>query len=135
MLQALIFPVLFSEIRDFPKAVANIDNNVLRHVLRGLENCVNLRSCTWTRDGSLDSNILKALHQCKQLRELELNGNNIGNYDPELLLGFTELHRISLIMPTIPVISQLRPWISATGATLRSLTLICKVRSQVVITL
>ena len=65
----------------------------------------NLKSCTWLRDGSLKSNILEALHQrTKNLRDLELN-------------GFTELH------------------LSATEATLRSLTLlICKVRSQLVIT-
>ena len=36
-------------------------------------------------------------------------------------------------MPSVPVVCQLKPWLSATGATLRSLTLICKVRSQVVI--
>ncbi|KAF8816309.1 hypothetical protein BYT27DRAFT_7184152 [Phlegmacium glaucopus] len=117
------------EIRDFPRAVIYLDDNILRHVLSGLKNCVNLRSCTWTREGSLNSAILEALLQCKNLRELELNGHNIGNYDPRLLLGFTELHRISLIMPTIPVVSQLIPWLSATGATLRSLTLLCKASS------
>ena len=118
-----------SEIRDFPKALPDIDDYTLRHVLNGLKNCANLRSCTWTRDGSLNSSIIKALLQCKNLRDLELNGHNIGNYDPQLLLGFTELYRISLIMPSVPVVSQLKPWLLATGATLRSLTLLCKVRS------
>lgn len=125
-----LIPVPLSEIRDFPKAVTYLDDNILRHVLSGLKNCVNLRSCTWTREGSLNSDILEALLQCKNLRELELNGHNIGNYDPRLLLKFTELHRISLIMPTVPVVSQLIPWLSATGATLRSLTLICKVAHE-----
>ena len=120
--------------RDFPKAVTNFDDNLLRHVLNGLKNCVNLRSCTWTRDGSLNSNILEALHQCKNLQDLELNGHNIGNYDPQLLLRFTELHRISLIMPSVPVICQLKPWLSATGATLRSLFLACEVRLELAIT-
>ena len=105
----------------------------LHHVLNGLKNCANLRSCAWTRDDSLTSNILEALHQCKDLRELELNGHNIDDYGAQLLLGFTELHRISLIMPSVTLVRQFKPWVSATGATLRSLTLICKVRSLVVI--
>lgn len=120
-------PCSLLEIRDFPKAVTNLDDNLLSYVLKGLKNCTNLRSCIWTRDGSLTSDILEALHQCKNLRELELNGHNIGNYDPQLLLKFTELHRISLIMPSVPVVCQLKPWLSAAGASLRSLTLICKV--------
>ena len=104
-------------------------------MLTGLKNCVNLRSCAWTRDSSLNSNILEALQQCKNLRDLELNGHNIGSYDPQLLLGFTELHRLSLIKLSPPVVCQFKPWLSATGATLRSLTLICKVRSQLFISL
>ncbi|KAF8152989.1 hypothetical protein B0H34DRAFT_87411 [Crassisporium funariophilum] len=119
------------EIRDFPKAFTNLEDDLFSHVLRGLKNCVNLRSCTWTRDGSLNSEILLALQRCSNLRELEVNGHNDGNYDPRLLLGFTELNRISLIMPSLPVVSQLRPWLSITGHTLRALTLICKASSIV----
>ena len=35
------------------------------------------------------------------------------NYDPQLLLGFTELHRVSLIKLSLPVVCQLKPWLSA----------------------
>ncbi|KAF8958990.1 hypothetical protein BDZ97DRAFT_1923300 [Flammula alnicola] len=114
------------EIRDFPKAVTTVDNDILNHVLRGLRNCTNLKSCTWTRDGSLNSDIFKALQQCPHLRELEFNGHNDGHYDPRLLLGFTNLQRILIIMPSPAVVSQLNPWLTVTGTSLRSFTLICK---------
>jgi len=118
-----------SEIRDFPKALPDTDGDIMKHVYLGLRNCTNLRACTWTRDGSLDSDILKVLHSCDTLEELELNGHSTGHYDTRLLLGFTHLRRISIIMPSAAVVSQLRPWLSLTGETLRSLTLICKVCS------
>ncbi|PPR07496.1 hypothetical protein CVT26_013465 [Gymnopilus dilepis] len=114
------------EIRDFPKAITLLDSDVLNHVQRGLRNCTGLRACTWTRDGSLNSEILEALIQCPDLRELELNGHNDGHYDPRLLLHFRHLSRISIIMPSPAVVSKLEPWLSSTGNTLRSLTLICK---------
>ncbi|KAF4613324.1 hypothetical protein D9613_010978 [Agrocybe pediades] len=114
------------EIRDFPKALPDADGDIMKQVQDGLRNCTNLRACTWTRDGSLDSDILRVLHSCQNLEELELNGHNDGHYDPRLLLGFTHLRRISIIMPSAAVVSQLRPWLSLTGDTLRSLTLICK---------
>ncbi|KDR77013.1 hypothetical protein GALMADRAFT_225165 [Galerina marginata CBS 339.88] len=114
------------EIRDFPKAITTLDGDILKHVQRGLRNCSNLRSCTWTRDGSLNSEILEALNHCQSLRELELNGHNEGHYDPRALLGFANLRRISIIMPSLAVVSQFDPWLSLTGNTLRSFTLICK---------
>ncbi|PPQ99304.1 hypothetical protein CVT24_009172 [Panaeolus cyanescens] len=119
------------EIRDFPKAITILDTDVLNHVLRGLKNCANLGACTWTRDGSLNSDILETLTHCSEIRELEFNGHNEGNYDPRLLLSFTKLNRISIIMPSGPVLAQLKPWLSVTGSTLRSLTLICKTTSLV----
>lgn len=115
------------EIRDFPKALTAVDNDILNHVLHGLKNCHSLRSCTWTRDGSLNSDVLKALQGCDNLRHLEFNGHNEGHYDARLLPGFTKLERILIIMPSQAVISQLSPWFTNTGSTLRSFTLICKV--------
>ncbi|KAF8173723.1 hypothetical protein BJ912DRAFT_991755 [Pholiota molesta] len=114
------------EIRDFPKAVTTVDNDILSLVLRGLKNCINLKSCIWTRDGSLNSEFLKALQCCENLRGLEFNGHNDGHYDARLLLGFTKLERILIIMPSPVVVSQIKPWLSITGPTLRSFTLICK---------
>lgn len=95
-------------------------------VVKALKNCVNLQACTWTRDGSLDTFILETLHQCPRLEELEINGHDDGNYDPCLLLQFTHLRRISLIMPSGPVVGALKPWMALTGGTVQSLTLICK---------
>jgi hypothetical protein len=94
----------------------------------GLKNCVNLRKCTWTRDGSVNSWILKALQGCRNLRELELNGNHHGHYDAIILREFANLQKISLIMPSGPVLDVLPSWISVTGSTLQSLKLICTVR-------
>jgi hypothetical protein len=112
-------------------------------VSQGLRNCTNLRSCTWTRDGSLTSDILLALanpfpppngtlssHSTSihALRELEINGHHARFYDPKLLLQFKWLEKISLIMPTVKVIQVLEEWVEVVRDSLRSLNIICKVR-------
>ena len=128
---------------------------VFDDVLQGLKNCVNLRRCAWTRDGSLTSEILQALlcaganveadSEVKEipleyfhkeeltmrlenrgLRELEINGHD-GSYNRVLLLGFVGLERISLIMPSAAVVALLPTWTSLNHKTLRRLTVICKV--------
>ncbi|KIM41347.1 hypothetical protein M413DRAFT_146971 [Hebeloma cylindrosporum] len=114
------------EIRDFPKAITILDDDIHARVHRGLKNCTNLRSCAWTRDGSLNSDILEALTHCPNLQELELNGNDQGHYDTRSLLAFTHLRRLSIIMPSTGVMAELNPWLALTGHTLRSLTLICR---------
>ncbi|KAF8888870.1 hypothetical protein BD779DRAFT_435746 [Infundibulicybe gibba] len=114
------------EIRDFPKAFTPTGSGRWDIVLEGLRNCVNLRACTWTRDGSLKSWILEALQSAKFLEELEINGNSARNYDPELLLGFTQLKKLSLIMPSASVGAILRPWFLLAGSALLNLTIICK---------
>ncbi|RDB17281.1 hypothetical protein Hypma_001720 [Hypsizygus marmoreus] len=120
------------DIRDFPKAFTLTGFGSLDMVLTGLRNCVNLRACTWTRDGSLNSGILTALQASGMLRELEINGRSEDNYDPDLLHGFTHLTRISIIMPSGPVVDRLRIWMALTGNTLQNLTLICKVTSSII---
>jgi len=115
------------DIRDFPKSFSPAAIKILDIVLKGLRNCVNLRACTWTRDGSLNSDILQALQASSSLQELEINGHDDGNYDPDLLKGFTGLTRISLIMPSAAVINRLGPWIKLARNTLQTLTLVCKV--------
>lgn len=116
------------EIRDFPKALsAERHSELLQMCTRGIRNCVNLRSCTWTRDGSLHSCILESLGGCPQLHELEINGND-SEYNPTLLPRFSRLSKISLIMPSAHVLDIFPTWISITGETLRSLTITCKVR-------
>ncbi|KAK2460845.1 hypothetical protein APHAL10511_007315 [Amanita phalloides] len=149
------------EIRDFAKNLRlqadDHSKRVFDDVLQGLKNCVNLHRCTWTRDGSLTSEILQALlsasanveQRCetrevsgecneqsivqenRNLRELEINGHDEGLYDRTLLLGFVGLKRISLIMASAAVVSLLPMWTSLNHNTLRRLTLVCKVSSVV----
>ncbi|KII93204.1 hypothetical protein PLICRDRAFT_151711 [Plicaturopsis crispa FD-325 SS-3] len=119
-------------IRDFPKALgfAYVDDTQSM-CIEGIKNCVNLESCTWTRDGSLNTSILNALKQCSSLRDLEINGHSEGYYAASVLPQFVPLRKISLIMPSLAVIRSLPKWTKATGHTLKSLTLICKVSAIV----
>lgn len=133
------------EIRDFPKH--QLTDEGLKDILQGLRNCTNLRSCTWTRDGSLTSDILWALLHAPSsletsstklplspipnLRELEINGHHAHLFDPKLLLHFRWLTKISIIMPTLEVVQVLEEWVKILQATLTSLNLICKVRCLV----
>ena len=115
-------------IRDFPKSFHFAENKRFQEVCtRGIMNCVNLRACTWTRDGSLTTDILCALQACPDLQELEINGHHEGHYEPALLANFRQLRRISLIMPSGPVIDTLPCWTANCASTLRHLSLICKV--------
>ncbi|KAJ7770320.1 hypothetical protein B0H14DRAFT_3509328 [Mycena olivaceomarginata] len=100
-------------IRDFPKVSTSLGGGDLEElVLAALKNCVNLRTCTWTRDGALNSAVLRVLQASDTLAELEINGHSDGHYDASVLEGFVHLRRMSLIMPSADV--------------LPSLTLICK---------
>ncbi|KAJ2933813.1 hypothetical protein H1R20_g3261, partial [Candolleomyces eurysporus] len=125
LLQRFILSAL-TEIRDFPKAILNSEGDIPELVLKGLKNCRNLHSCTWTRDGSLSSEILGALSSASELRELEFNGHSQGQYDPRMLCQFKALSKISVIMPSSAVISQLRSMFEVSGYHLRHLTVICK---------
>ncbi|KAJ7594368.1 hypothetical protein C8J56DRAFT_435686 [Mycena floridula] len=114
------------EIRHFPK---HGDLDLLhQQVLRGISNCLNLLACTWTRDGTLDSEILTALQSLPLLEILEINGHNTGAsyYNPTLLPHFSRLRKLTLIMPSSPVVAVLSPWICNVRYSLRNLTLICK---------
>ncbi|KAF8188936.1 hypothetical protein K438DRAFT_1593739 [Mycena galopus ATCC 62051] len=119
--------VLRLEIRDFPKTTKALPAGDLEElVLAGLRNCVNLRWCTWTRDGALNSAVLRILQASATLTELEINGHSDGHYDAGILEGFGHLRRVSLIMPSADVVGTLPMWMARTGAHLRSLTLLCK---------
>ncbi|KAL4253257.1 hypothetical protein ABKN59_004757 [Abortiporus biennis] len=114
-------------IRDFPRALLRGQRDELLQVcLRGIRNCMNLRICTWTRDGSLSEDILEALQQLPLLSELEMNGHNQGQYRAIELIKFNHLQKISLIMPSSPVVTIMPRWMQITGSTLRHLSLICK---------
>ncbi|KAL5520814.1 hypothetical protein ACEPAF_2817 [Sanghuangporus sanghuang] len=120
------------ELRDFPKAISRDSANQLTHLcVSGLANCVNLTSCTWTRDGTLKEDILEALSRCPSLQAIEINGRHAHNYDPELLLRFARLRRISVIMPTAEVVHALPGCFQRNLETLQELTIICKFTSVV----
>ncbi|KAH9022168.1 hypothetical protein EDB85DRAFT_1997199 [Lactarius pseudohatsudake] len=114
-------------ITNFPKAQ---DSFAYEHLggwfTKGLENCVKLRCCTWTRDCSLTSRILKSLAKCPELTDISINGCHSDLYEPGDLLQLLRLHKISLIRPSKPILEFLPSWFQATGKSLTSLTLICK---------
>jgi len=93
---------------------------------KGLENCVRLKACTWTRDGSVTSDILRSLAKCPELTDITINGAHSWNYQPVDLVQLLRLNKISLIMPSASVLKILPRWVQATGQSLTSLTLFCK---------
>ncbi|KAI0357708.1 hypothetical protein OH77DRAFT_1494614 [Trametes cingulata] len=119
-------------IRDFPKALQSEDHDmILELCLNGIRNCINLRACTWTRHGSLTSRVLETLVDCARLSELEVNGQHNNYYDPRILPKFTHLRKLSLIMPSGPVIDTLPSWTQNNRETLQYLSLICKSSTRV----
>jgi len=93
---------------------------------KGLENCVHLKGCTWTRDGALTSDILKSLGRCPELTDVTINGQYSLQYEPMDLIQLLHLSKISLIMPSTSVLEILPRWFQATGRSLTDLALICK---------
>ncbi|KDQ56764.1 hypothetical protein JAAARDRAFT_36253 [Jaapia argillacea MUCL 33604] len=115
------------EIREFPKALSSeASDDLLANCTQGIKNCTNLIRCTWTRDGSLSSRVLESLLECPALEDLEINGHHNWQYDPQILWRFKNVSKVSLIMPSGPVIDVLPWWIKETRLRLRCLTLICK---------
>ncbi|KAA1474576.1 hypothetical protein DENSPDRAFT_841180 [Dentipellis sp. KUC8613] len=114
------------DIRDFSQSFLSSSRyqHLLEYCLRGIQHTTHLRSCAWTRDGSLQNRVLEALQGCPDLCELEITGNHEGNYDPPTLLGFRNLRKISIIKPSRPVLDLLPRWLGYTGHSLRSLSLI-----------
>ena len=95
--------------------------------LRGLTNTENLRSCTWTRAGTLTPDILLAIVKNPHLQELAINGGCYESYDPTILPRFTSVRRINLILPSPPVIGVLPMWLNSLVNPLQSLTVVCRV--------
>lgn len=105
-----------------------LGNNLelLKECARGFTNCINLRACSWTRYGSLSSDVLLALQQLPHLTDLEVNGKRHFLYSPDNLAKFTRLRKLSLIMPNGPIIDLLPTWIQSVSNTLEHLTFICQ---------
>jgi len=116
-------------ITDFPKAQDSFTYEHIRVLCtKGLENCVQLRCCTWTRDGSLTSHILQGLGRCPELTDISINGRHSGHYEPGDLLQLRHLHKILLIFPSIPLLEILPSWFQVTGKSITGLGLTCVAR-------
>ena len=121
---------IFKELREFPRwMIESREFYALQgDVILGLSHCGGLRTCVWTRDGTLRDDILDAIREhCVILRELEVNGNAARYYDASGLTGITGLERISLIMPDRAVIALLPGWVAANGERLKTLSFTCQV--------
>lgn len=97
--------------------------------VKAIENCINLRSCTWTRDGSLTTQIIRRLGNLEGLKELEINGRpgTWGEWVSHDLLLFKGLQSLTLIMPARAVTDMVPEWVAQNAETLESLAIICKV--------
>ena len=117
------------EIRDFPKRYGTggfPDEQFMNTVTKGLGNCVHLKTCTWTRDGSLTSEVLACLAKCPELTEITLNGGRSPQYEAMDLVQLLRLRKISMIMPSEPVLRIFPRWFRAIGQSLTGLSLICE---------
>jgi hypothetical protein len=118
-------------IEDFPKDRNPAAYEHIRELCtRGLENCVQLRCCKWTRDGSLTSRTLKSLGTRPGLTDISINGKHDDFYEPGDLLQLLRLRKISLIEPSISIFEILPIWFQATGKSLTSLSLTCEARES-----
>ncbi|QRV98926.1 hypothetical protein RhiJN_26945 [Ceratobasidium sp. AG-Ba] len=125
----LAFHVKVIDFRDYPTHLT-VDEKLQLIALasRAITNCVNLLSCSWTRDGSLNTKIIESLANLEKLRALEINGRP-GPWTawvPEDLLQFRQLHSLTLIMPVQAVVEVLPEWAAQNSETLESLVVICK---------
>lgn len=114
----------FIELRVFPKA--DEIKSTSRLCVNALNNCVNLQAVTWTRDGSLNDEIISTL-ATKRIRYLEFNAHAGSYYHPESLTRFGFLTTLFLLMPDRKTVNILPQWIRATGEHIRSITFLCKV--------
>ncbi|QRV84884.1 hypothetical protein RhiJN_12900 [Ceratobasidium sp. AG-Ba] len=117
------------DFRDYPTHLT-VDEKLQLIALasRAINNCVNLLSCSWTRDGSLNTKIIESLANLEKLRALEINGRP-GPWTawvPEDLLRFRQLQSLTLIMPVQTVVEVLPEWAAQNSETLESLVVICK---------
>ncbi|CAE6337736.1 unnamed protein product [Rhizoctonia solani] len=125
----LAFHVKVLELRDFPTHLSFDERHrIVNLATRAITNCVNLTNCSWTRDGSLSTKMIRELATLNSLRELEINAKPgaFGAWVPEDLLEFRELQSLTLIMPARSVVELLPVWCARNENTLKSLVIICK---------
>ncbi|CAE6506020.1 unnamed protein product [Rhizoctonia solani] len=125
----LAFHVKALEFRDFPTHLSSDGRHrIIALATQAISNCINLRSCSWTRDRTLSTSVLQRLAELKLLKELEINAKPgaFGAWIPEDLLAFRGLQSLTLIMPARSVVELLPEWTAKNRDTLESLVIICK---------
>ncbi|CAE6408103.1 unnamed protein product [Rhizoctonia solani] len=125
----LAFHVKVLQLRDFPTHLSFDErHHIINLATQAISNCLNLRSCSWTRDGSLSTSMIQELASLNSLKELEINAKPgaFGAWVPEDLLGFRNLQSLTLIMPARSVVELLPAWCRENKDTLESLVIICK---------
>ena len=118
------------ELRDFPRIswLRTRNAHLIDLAVDAIKNCVNLQSCTWTRDGTCTTELLEQLSACPKLTELELNGHHTYSYSPDALHKFEHLQKLRIIMPSKEVVFALPRLFERNCHHLRSVSIICKVR-------
>ncbi|KAG8703946.1 hypothetical protein FRC09_003855 [Ceratobasidium sp. 395] len=121
----LAFHVKILDFRVFPTPFT-VDEKLelVRLACQAIDRCVNLISCSWTRDGSLYSKIIESLAGLKKLKSLEINGRP-GRWTawvPDDLFRFRHLESLTLIMPVQAVTEILPAWTAQNSETLQSLS-------------
>lgn len=119
------------DLRAIPPVLFRTFDHFHEDCYRALHNCVNLRSCTWTRDGTFATPIIHALQSLSHLEELEFNGASSGKYDPSSLVQLKNLKKVRIIMPDWDVIAVLPLWMATIGNSLNNLSIISKVKCVV----
>jgi hypothetical protein len=107
--------------------MAEENEQLTRNILNALKRCINLRICVWTRDGSLSAPIIDSLASCPRVEDITINGRTEGHYLPQSILKFSNLKRLTIIMPSAAIVSLLPIYFLGLGTTLTHFSLICKV--------
>ncbi|KAJ1301100.1 hypothetical protein OPQ81_003516 [Rhizoctonia solani] len=101
----LAFHVKTLELRDFPTHLSFDERHrIITLATRAISNCLNLRSCSWTRDGTLSTRMLQELAGLKSLKELELNAK------PEILPAWSAGNKDTL--ESLVVICKSTPYLN-----------------------
>ena len=97
-------------------------------IAKGLENCVHLKACIWTRDGFLTPEILSSFGKCSELTDITFSGGGFTRsyYSPVDFVQLLRLRKISLIKPSAFILWMVPSWLRAIGRSLTSLSLVCQ---------
>ncbi|RXK41989.1 hypothetical protein M231_00710 [Tremella mesenterica] len=88
------------DVRFFPLGLRNEQRHDLDEKVRmALSRMINLEYLTWTRDKSLNPELLQTIVTLPQLRSLEISGHSWRYYDPSLIGSMSKLEDLRIMMP------------------------------------